>query len=188
MSFLRVLNNNRMCLSREGGQGALLHGVLFDLFGFRTTDCIPCLASLRSISNHLNRKSQRNPKSDVLSYRWQAATLISRTLPAMKFATTMAMILKQSQFLPVSMWNRNSRSYFSFDFELIINPLIAVGLPFLFSEISLIFRAVSWETRNKLARAARNVFEYITVFSWFLKKIEFYETRNKLARAAREIF
>ena len=143
MSFLRVLNNNRMCLSREGGQGALLHGVLFDLFGFRTTDCIPCLASLRSISNHLNRKSQRNPKSDVLSYRWQAATLISRTLPAMKFATTMAMILKQSQFLPVSMWNRNSRSYFSFDFELIFNPLISIGLPFLFSEISLIFRAVS---------------------------------------------
>ena len=34
MSFLRVSNNNRMCLSREGGQGALLHGVLFDSLRF----------------------------------------------------------------------------------------------------------------------------------------------------------
>jgi len=38
-------------------------------------------------------------------------------------------------------------------------------------------------TRNKLARAARKIFEYIIDFSSFYKEI-----LNKLARAAREIF
>ena len=59
----------------------------------------------------------------------------------------------------------------SFDFEL-INPLISIGFPFSFFEISLIFHEVSKleskESRNKLARAVRNIFHI--VFSWFFSK------------------